>query len=1366
MRKLPGIAAVVSAATLIATMALTAPLTAHSVTPPTPTTADLRDVSPDQPRWLSVPYSRTVINPFQFEEVGGTNEVTEIQYTESAQWGGGKSLPLNNGYYAHDEAIHVKSILSVYEKGASIGDHALDEGFDSQASAEAAGWGSHDATAVYADGKVTVTNSGNDWGFLQSPSIDYFPGVHPLLTVNVTSVVPAQALWALEAELSGGDVVKFRPDWSATGEHTVDLARIFAENGKVGPQQFRLRLWASTWNTGSSTAAITFDSISIHKIPAGAFPSTGQAVGWETNFDNVDGWSAPANGSVTASGGQGVISLGGSGDSFGAASVQISGLDVDKYPVLSLAASSGSGDWSLKVTDGGGDVPLQTDTSDHGVRSYDLKGATGWSGAKNFTVKIFQVGHNTSTSFDRIAIHSGGAASVASEAVDVDYSWTPASVSMTGEFPHSVVTTADYFSTGELDGIVRKISATGTGEVIAAGVLEHPNPTYDAATRTITVNGPYASRSVALPADATVRFHASREQFLAGDEGTATPSANSAYWSAGVPTDGVDRYIGVAWAVKDLPAMPGESTPPAASGAAAAAAQTVRAEQAAGLTHWADHWDGYMADAPALGDYSIQRVADGGVQSTRMRLFYYYAWINLEMNVLPATPETGNLYAQVGTGKPSLWMHGTPGTKNVASWDSLLGMQQLVYTNPDASWDSFIGMMKSVKMDGPAPTDTNGVEAKGGLKGESLPSRKAQTAWILYSVTGDQAKLSSIFEELHANLIWESHNLRWIYHGNDFVDERDSEFVASLIYDLKFAARIASLLGDDGRATQYTQLITTLTRDYEDWFFPTTQDQDGKVWPTVQKVFLDTSRTGIPDHPETEGEPYKDHKGRWVRQGLSYYTTTALVAEELGEEFRAKVMERHEWDYDPARQLAGLGRVRVKAPDVQLITYGLLDMQPFGDHERADLLDQATVLVNSYNRDMVIAKWFAEVYHETGNGQAGGHVKASGVRPSLFGISNYIDFMLISNGYRLDEGTPTFLRLEGATGGVTGLTHKNQKFDFDIDGTTIRLTGDAVGNGGLPPTIDVSEPGASHTPDGNYEASANAALSSLSVGGAPLAGFDADKTSYAVELSAGTTTVPVVAGTTADTAATAVVSPATSLPGTTSVVVTAEDGVTKRTYTVSFTVKSAPVDPAIPVSTSVVVPGSVSAAFGKSAQVAVNVRAAGAVPSGRVEVRAGSRILGTASLVRGRATVSLAKNLSVGRHGATVTYVPSGRQFRASSGEVSVRVTKTKAKKVSAKVTKPKKARSVIVPGKTATVRVVVSAVANARVTGTVRLTAGKRTIGKAKVRRVGNRYVATVKVRGKVTRAITKTTKVTVKYAGNSTYKASTYKSKIKVVK
>jgi len=83
-------------------------------------------------------------------------------------------------------------------------------------------------------------------------------------------------------------------------------------------------------------------------------------------------------------------------------------------------------------------------------------------------------------------------------------------------------------------------------------------------------------------------------------------------------------------------------------------------------------------------------------------------------------------------------------------------------------------------------------------------------------------------------------------------------------------------------------------------------------------------------------------------------------------------------------------------------------------------------------------------------------------------------------------------------------------------------------------------------------AGTDATLSDLAVDGTTISGFGAS-TSYSVPLVEGTTTIPqITAATTTDTNASAVITQATAIPGDATVVVTAGDGTTTATYTVSF----------------------------------------------------------------------------------------------------------------------------------------------------------------------------------------------------------------------
>jgi predicted extracellular nuclease len=82
----------------------------------------------------------------------------------------------------------------------------------------------------------------------------------------------------------------------------------------------------------------------------------------------------------------------------------------------------------------------------------------------------------------------------------------------------------------------------------------------------------------------------------------------------------------------------------------------------------------------------------------------------------------------------------------------------------------------------------------------------------------------------------------------------------------------------------------------------------------------------------------------------------------------------------------------------------------------------------------------------------------------------------------------------------------------------------------------------------------DATLSDLKVDGVTVTGFDPATLTYDVELPYGTTTVPTVTYTLNDAKATAIKTDAAALPGSTTVAVTAEDGLVSQTYTINFTI--------------------------------------------------------------------------------------------------------------------------------------------------------------------------------------------------------------------
>jgi len=127
--------------------------------------------------------------------------------------------------------------------------------------------------------------------------------------------------------------------------------------------------------------------------------------------------------------------------------------------------------------------------------------------------------------------------------------------------------------------------------------------------------------------------------------------------------------------------------------------------------------------------------------------------------------------------------------------------------------------------------------------------------------------------------------------------------------------------------------------------------------------------------------------------------------------------------------------------------------------------------------------------------------------------------------------------------------------------TNASVTGDGVitlsGGVGVAHIVVTAESGTQQTYTVNIStASSDATLSDIKVNGVSVDGFNASKVIYRVALADGTTTVPTVTATATDANATSVViTPATTVGGVTTIVVTAEDGLTTKTYYVKFVTK-------------------------------------------------------------------------------------------------------------------------------------------------------------------------------------------------------------------
>lgn len=365
-----------------------------------------------------------------------------------------------------------------------------------------------------------------------------------------------------------------------------------------------------------------------------------------------------------------------------------------------------------------------------------------------------------------------------------------------------------------------------------------------------------------------------------------------------------------------------------------------------------DYYNDFLKNRiPHPLNFAINHIDKKGVTTDDIRLTYYKAWVFLDQNILP--PEGNRFpYYQMVTGKPSLWDEGHPLAPFSATWESFIGMQLYAFVNPEVSWSCLKGLMSLV-------------DADGMLGGESLPSRKAHTAWLLYKLTGDKQSLGEIYSATERYLKWRMRNPRWIYGSHDFKDEKDIEFAVSVCVDMGYMIDIAKALDMPDAAKEWESERTGYIEQCRKWF-----------WTSPQEI--PTS------HPNSR-----------PRQGNPIMITTAMILPEIKGDYFEGLLGKFYTYYDTGKAFGNFSAP--KYPDMDFTIYGLLQN---GKNTLARNMLECNL------RDVVRAqRVFAEVY-------SGLDIPyPSGVRPSIFGAATIIDFSLLKNGYMYREAKQSSVNL-------------------------------------------------------------------------------------------------------------------------------------------------------------------------------------------------------------------------------------------------------------------------------------------------------------------------------------------------------------------
>ena len=430
------------------------------------------------------------------------------------------------------------------------------------------------------------------------------------------------------------------------------------------------------------------------------------------------------------------------------------------------------------------------------------------------------------------------------------------------------------------------------------------------------------------------------------------PTINGSTWRFDLPLEsGAARYgIGFGFSTGN------EGGAAAISRARAAFAEPIKVSIAKAKATF-DH---FLREVPAPTAWGFQAAPALGVTPEQQRQFYYMAWTFIYQSVIDELPENPEYpYPQMSLGKGSLWAEGERSSPATCGWESFLGIQWLSFIQPDIAWQAYEGIMSRV-------------DAQGKLGGESLPSRKAQTAWILFQREPDREKLIAVYPAIKRYLQWREQNPRWIYGNNNSPDEKDLEFVVSWLLDIDYAARIADALGKLDEAAWWRNKTQPMIDNVRKWFFSDSNELH-QYYFTERGVYSTTTRNEV--------------RPVMILTALDVSTLPPNMATRLADLFS----EIHKpW-------LDNDGFNYLKYPDNDLLAYGLIQRG----------MPAARPYIEAVLRDSIRGGEFAEALEDwDGKG-----LKAAGVKPSLFNAMNIIEFTWLLNGARYNSGQAVVCKL-------------------------------------------------------------------------------------------------------------------------------------------------------------------------------------------------------------------------------------------------------------------------------------------------------------------------------------------------------------------
>ncbi len=651
---------------------------------------------------------------------------------------------------------------------------------------------------------------------------------------------------------------------------------------------------------------------------------------WSANFEDAKKWSHSGGNNTAVEVADEKLSLtvkSGAPEPWQYASQTLRLDNITSGTVITVKIDACEGTWALKLNDGkGDDIKIQGDTDKTGTFTYNL--ADFISGNKPFrgTVKLYSIGYDKKLTVSRLDVRELSYIFAGAEKYNV--SWAPQALSGSATYKNGLALEYKDFFIDERT-IARRIEVKSGGKLAIGGALYKGAIKVDGDAITVW-NEKYAY-SFAVQSAVKTSFYTDITTMYANQP--CEPADASAYIMnyGGVKTGDVIVFAFTLTTDKIGGDILTQSARDAANSDVAGKALAAQEQ----------YWNDYLAKIPTADEFKFEYVDAKGVSSEQLRKLYCIAWVFAAQNLLCENPELGFNYKQVCCGKPSMWGYGEERSSYSASWESFFGMQLLAYTMPDEAWSAFTGMMSLVGADGM-------------LGGESLPSEKAHTAWVLYMLTGDKPKLEAVYNNIARYLDWRIKNPRWIFLEHNDPNSADADFAESALIDIKYMMKITEVVKPDDTAV-WQKKYDALLENYKKWFFA----PDGKTYQYCDKINLTRSK------------------------GNTIWVTKGFYIPELTGEFEDKLAERFNTEYKKDAPFCGF--FAVKYPDTSHTIYGLLN-------RGETFKKQAGALIETCARDVARVGMFAENY--TNDAMP----LPTGVRPSLFGCAMLIDSMLLKSG--------------------------------------------------------------------------------------------------------------------------------------------------------------------------------------------------------------------------------------------------------------------------------------------------------------------------------------------------------------------------------